>query len=210
MKLNYFDFGVCYGRELSLMEDIVIPSLSIKDYTLFGFEPCQICFNDLVKKYATKFNINIINAAISNHNGTSRLYHSYKRRRYTPIGNSLFDSKNDVKKDDFEEVNCILFSEWLFNNVPNYKDDFNIIRSNIEGAEWYLFNDLKDNNLFDYIDIFCGSDPYEEMSRVKELQQYISELRSILDIHKIKITTFIDVPDIDGIKLEIINKIGKK
>jgi len=80
LKINYFDFGVCYGRELSLMKDKILPSLDIKNYKLFGFEPCQGCYNNLVKKYESNDNIKIINAAISNHNGRGNLYHSYGRR----------------------------------------------------------------------------------------------------------------------------------
>lgn len=210
MRLNYFDFGVCYGRELSLMEETVLSSLNIKDYRLYGFEPCKECYDNLVKKYSGNSNISLINSAISDHNGKGFLYHSYKRRKYTPVGNSLFPSKYNVRKDDYEEVSCILFSEWLLENIPNYKNDFNIIRSNIEGAEWHLFNDLENNKLFDHIDIFCGANTEEELIKVKELQGYIPKLKKILDINKINVTTFIDVQDIYNLKIEICNKIKDK
>lgn len=203
MRLNYFDFGVCYGREVGLMEDIILPSLGITDYMIYGFEPCKSCFDDLEKKYIKNSKVSFINSAISDHNGGGRLYHSYKRKKYTPIGNSLFPTKYNVRENDYEEVNCIVFSEWLLKNIPDYKNNFNIIRSNIEGAEWHLFNDLKNNELFNNIDIFCGSNPEEELSKIEELQGHIPELKRILNKNKIKVHTFIDVPDINNIKLEI-------
>jgi FkbM family methyltransferase len=207
MKLNYFDFGVCYGREVSLMEKIIIPDLKIKNYKIFGFEACRDCYNNLIKKYQEHPNVSLINAAISNHNGKGLLYHSYKENnKYTPIGNSLFESKWNVKKEDYEEVDCILFSDWIKKNIPDYKNNFNIIRMNIEGAEWHLFNDLKNNKLFKHINIFCGPIPQEEMMKVEKLKKHIPKLNKILKKNKIKIHTFIDWPDVDNFKQLIKNK----
>jgi len=197
MKINYFDLGVCYGREIGIMEEKILPFLKIEEYKIFGFEPCQGCFDNLNKRYKNN-NVSLIKAAISNHNGRSYLYHSFKSGgKYTPIGNSLFATKYNVKEDDYEEVDCILFSEWLLKNVPTYKEDFNIIRTNIEGAEWHLFNDLKNNNLFKYINIFCGSNPEEEMAKVKELEGNIPDLNYMFEKYNIKVHTFADLPHVD-------------
>lgn len=203
MKLNYFDFGVCFGRELGIMKEIILPSLKIENYQLFGFEPCKSCFDDLEKKYKNDNKVFIIDVAISDSNKNKKLYYSYKRNKYTPIGNSLFPTKYNVKKNKYEEVKCELFSKWLLANVPDYTKSYNIIRSNMEGSEWFLFNDLNNMNLLKDINLFCGVEPEEDMKKIKELQPHIHKLNKILKKNRIIVHPFIDMPDVDNIKKEI-------
>jgi len=194
--INYFDCGLCYGREFKWIIDDIFPSLEITKYHAYGFEPCKSCFDNLKKQYGDNQNVTLINSAIFNKSGKNKLYHSYKRRKYTPIGNSLFKTKWNVHKDDYEKVDCIIFSDWVKQNVPNFEESFNIIRMNMEGGEWCLFDDLKNNNMLKNFDIFCGSNIKDEMQKIEELQQYIPETLDLLKKNNITIHHFIDEPDV--------------
>jgi len=205
--INYFDCGLCYGREFKWITDLIFPNLGISEYHAYGFEPCKSCFDDLEKQYSGRENVMLINAAIFNKSGINKLYHSYKRRRYTPIGNSLFKTHHMIRENNYEEVDCIVFSEWVNKNVLNFKSDFNIIRMNMEGGEWCLFDDLKNNNMLGHVNIYCGTNIEDEMSRIEELHKYIPDTLNLLKENDITVHHFIDEPDIDVITNLIKEKI---
>ena len=198
-RINYFDCGLCWGREFDWIVNNIFPNLGITEYHAYGFEPCKSCFDDLDKKYSGRKNVTLVNAAIFNKTGKNKLYHSYRKKKYTPIGNSLFETKWNIHKDDYEEVDCIIFSDWVKQNVSNFEESFNIIRMNMEGGEWCLFNDFKKNNMLKFFDIYCGSNIKDEMQKIEELQQYIPETLDLLKEHNITIHHFVDKPDISVI-----------
>jgi len=82
------------------------------------------------------------------------------------VGNSIFRTKNNVT-DEYEEVKGIIFSKWLKENVPDYEEHFNILKVNIEGAEWHLFNDMVDNDMLQYFPVILGAG--HDVDKVSEL-----------------------------------------
>jgi len=151
MKVNYFDLGLFRGVELSWMVNNILPSLDINDYSAYGFEPCEKYFEHLSNKFNSNDKITLIKKAVSDKNQKVKLYHAPNL-----VGNSIYDSKNNIKKDSFEMVESIIFSEWLKKNVQDFENSFNILKVNIEGAEWPLFKNLCETGMHKHIDIFCG------------------------------------------------------
>lgn len=148
MKIRYFDFGLHRAQELFHMQKF-LPSIS-NDIEYYGFEACKT-HADFCNKYKNK-NTKILQLAISNtHNDVIKLYHSSNL-----VGHSIHSTKSNVDKTNFEYVNTIKFSKWLKENNIDLKDSFNIIKINIEGAEWEFFNDIVNSDLNKYVDIFCG------------------------------------------------------
>ena len=160
-KVYYFDMGLCDGIELKWIVEDIFPSLGIENYHAYGFEPCADFYNNIVDYFADNKNVTIINSAISNENGIKKLYYSWQSKE----GHSLFDSKINVSKDKYENVSCIKFSDYL-DGIPDITSCFNILRFNIEGAEWDLINDMLESGYRDAIDIFCGAG--DDVDKIEE------------------------------------------
>lgn len=163
-KIRYFDFGLHKCEELKGMKEF-LPTIT-DNFECYGFEAAPTNYNDYCKIHETN-NTKIYNVAVSDkHNSTINLY-------YCPneVGHSIHSTKRNVLKDKYWEVNSIKFSEWLKDNNINLKDSFNIVKVNIEGAEWELFNDIIDSNLRNDINIFCGSSGRD----VKKIKKFVDD-----------------------------------
>jgi len=184
MKINYFDLGLHKdAAEVDMF--ISICDKNRLDYTVYGFEAHPEYCADLVEKYADNEKVNIFNKAISNKNGTIDLYIAEKNEGE---GNSIFKTKNNVNPKNFITVESILFSDWIKKNVPGFETENNILRFNIEGAEWYLVNDLNDNNMLKSFKIVLGSKT--DIPKVKEISKNINKYEEILKQNKIVIKKF--------------------
>ena len=72
--------------------------------------------------------------------------------------------------------------------MPDYKNSINIVKINIEGAEWLFFNDLIDNNLNQHIDIYCGQG--HDVEKVEELKDKVDEYYNLLEKNNIHLYRF--------------------
>jgi FkbM family methyltransferase len=167
-RVNYFDLGLHTGLELWAILSEAFPSCNITNYRAYGFEACQKFIDINIDRYNhhQNFNVEIIHKAISNTEERIKLYHVDKEKQPGEVGHSIFRTKNNVT-DEYEEIDSIIFSKWLKENVPSYKEDLNIMKVNIEGAEWHLFNDMVDNDLLQYFPIICGAG--HDVDKVSEL-----------------------------------------
>ena len=130
MKIRYFDFGLFTGSELGYIRDIL--KNITDDFECYGFEACQNYYNNCEIKFGGD-KIKIIHGAISNeHNKLVNLYYA----KTNNLGHSIHITKNNIHTDKYEVVNSILFSTWLKENKIDLENSFNIIKINIEGAEW--------------------------------------------------------------------------
>jgi len=182
MKVNYFDFGLWKGTEIHWMINDIFPALNIADYNIYGFEASKKYANQLQSHYKNNSKVHIINKAIVDQPRTIRLYHAPNH-----VGHSVFSTKRNVS-ESYEEVEGIVFSDWLKENVKNYKIAFNIIKVNIEGSEWYLFNDIVDNDINKYIDVYCGQG--HDVEKVGELEDKVEAYYSLLKKNNINLYRF--------------------
>jgi len=178
MKLYYYDFGLYRGIELGWMADRILPSLGIKNYHIYGFEACKSYAENLKHKYSKNDQVTIIHKAVVDVPQTVKLY-------YAPnaVGHSIYATKNNVSSQ-YEEVEGVVFSDWAKENIPDFETSFNIIKVNIEGAEWPLFNDIVNNDLNKYIKIYCGAG--HDVEKIGELKDKVEEYYKLLkdnDIH---------------------------
>lgn len=184
MILNYFDLGLHKDAAEIDMFIKVCDENNIQ-YSVWGFEAHPNYCASLVEKYKNNKNVTIINKAIFDKNCILKLYLAPSN---DGEGNSIFKTKNNVNVEKFIEVEGVLFSEWILNNVSNLETSNNILRYNIEGAEWYLMNDLKNKNLLKYFKIILGSTP--DMIKISELKDFIPEYDKLLDMNDIKVHKF--------------------
>lgn len=184
IKLNYFDLGLHKDAAEVDMFINICKKNGFK-YNVYGFEAHPKYCVELSKKYVDDENVKIINKAISNTNGKIKLYIAEGN---DGEGNSIFKTKNNVNADNFVEVDAIKFSDWIKENIEDFEHSNNILRFNIEGAEWHLINDLNNVNMLKYFKVVLGSKP--DMIKVKELAGNINEYESILRKNNVTVKRF--------------------
>jgi FkbM family methyltransferase len=163
MKIRYFDLGLHKGIELYDMQKF-LPTVT-DDYEIYGFEAAPSHYNSYCKKFSNK-NTKIYNVAVTDkHNSTTKLYFAPNQ-----VGHTIHSTKNNVIDNKFWSVPTIKFSEWLKDNNINLKDSFNIVKINIEGAEWEFFNDIVDSNVNKNIHIYCGAE-----HDVQKIKKFVDE-----------------------------------
>lgn len=149
MKIRYFDLGTYSCQEIKFMKEF-LPTIT-EDYEIYGFEGSTRNFD--------KFSPTVVDEKTKIYNNIVSNVHNEKRKIYfcpNKVGHSIYSSKYNVNPNKFWEVTSIRFSDWIKDNKINLKDSLNIVKINIEGAEWDFFNDIIDNNIKQYIHLFCG------------------------------------------------------
>ena len=84
---------------------------------------------------------------------------------------------SDKPRPQYEVSKGVVFSKWLEENVTDFKNSFNILRVNIEGAEVHLFQDLIENDLVKHFDIFCGTGHDIEKISEHSTEEYYKMLK---------------------------------
>lgn len=182
MKVYYYDFGLWKGTEIHWMVNHVFPALNITDYKVYGFEACKGYADVLKNRYKDNDRVEIINKAVVDTPRTVKLYHAPNH-----VGHSVFSTKRNVSKN-YEEVEGIVFSEWIKENVKAHKIAFNILKVNIEGSEWYLFNDLVKSGVHKHIDVYCGQG--HDVEKVSELEDKVDAYYRLLKENDINLYRF--------------------
>jgi len=175
--INYFDLGLWKrADELHYMVDVILPQFKNITYTAYGIEAHPEYANDIKNKYRNNPNVKIFNKAISNNVSKSKLFISDINNG---LGNSIFKTKNNVNINSYVEVETTPFSDWLKENEIDLSNSINILKVNIEGAELFLWEDFKKNNLRDSFHILCGH-PSHDIHKVSELCNRIDYYNSLL------------------------------
>jgi len=204
VKFNYFDFGLFRGVEMGWMIDRILPSLGIKNYHIYGFEACKQYADSLKKKYGDNKKVTIVNKAIAGSSKKMKLYYAENA-----LGHSIFSTKRNVSETKYEEVEGVVFSKWLEENVPDFNLAFNIVKVNIEGAEWFLFNDLIKNDLNKHIKAYTGSG--HDVEKIGELEDGVEEYYKLLKENGIHIHRFTEwKPHLNADIKKIIKNAAKK
>ena len=185
--INYFDLGLWKkADELNYMVQYVLPQFKNVTYTAYGIEACPEYASLIKQKYIDNKNVIIHNKAISNSVGKTNLFIADNN---DGLGNSIFRSKNNVDVNNKVEVSTTTFSEWLIENNIDLTNSINILKVNIEGAELFLWEDFKKNNLRNHFQLLCGH-PSHDIYKVSELNDKIDHYKSLLEELNINLMLF--------------------
>jgi len=175
--INFIDVGANSGGVTD--QFIKIANRLKLDYKCYLFE----CQDEMVKLLREKYEDNpqvvIIDSAISNVNGTIKLYASKRS-----LGHSIFKDKVNVNENKFQIVSSIRLSDWLKTNIN--ESDFNILKSNIEAANYYLYNDIIDTKTYKYIDIHLGNQ-CNDVRKIPSLADKVDDFFKKIEDHDIKL-----------------------
>lgn len=163
MKVTYYDCGLHKeAPEIDMFLEIC-QELGL-DYQVYGIEACSEYIPQIQEKYAQDPNIEILHRAVS---GTNEMLRLYKTTAFDGEGNSIFDTKNNVNPNWYEDVQGLVMSTFIERTAEG---DLIVLKFNIEGAEYYMMNDLLISEVYKKIDIFCGSTP--DIHKVREIEVY--------------------------------------
>jgi FkbM family methyltransferase len=194
MKINYFDLGLFHGTELCLMMNSIMPSIGLNNIAAYGFEPCEESFKaaSIVPWVKNDDKVRLFNYAVCDGDGEKKLYHANNN-----VGNSLYKTKKNLT-DEYEVVKTVKMSNWLQENVPTFEEDINIIKMNIEGAEYEVLRDLEENNMLQHVSIFCGTG--DDIDKIPELSDVKKDFERILKENDITIHHFSARADIGTVE----------
>lgn len=132
----------------------------------YGFEPFENSFNEMSGKLGNLKNVILIKKAVSDINGAESLFLKISGAE----GHSLCSNKSNVSKNHIE-IESIDFSKFILENFK--KSDEIILKVNIEGAEYKLFQKMiKDGSIAYISKIFCEWH-YVKVSGVKDVHNEI-------------------------------------
>jgi FkbM family methyltransferase len=184
-KLYYFDLGLFDGKEIDMfLSDVHDLDLDLKEVEVHGFEAHGIYADRIADRFADNPNVHIHNRAISDKEETVKLY-----IERTGHGNSIYPTKNNIDINNYVETKAICFAEWIEDNILDFKDSYNILRFNIEGAEFALFNQLEKKDLLKYFNVVLGSHE-QDMLKVDELKEHHNEYLELLARNNIKVKPY--------------------
>lgn len=167
IRVNYFDLGLHIGYELNDFIFKIFPELNITNYYCYGFDACKKFADFNTSNYQNFPNVNIYHKAISDtESKDTKLYLVDPQIQPGEVGHSIYRTKTNVT-DNFEKVESILFSNFLKTKVPSFISDLNILKVNIEGAEYPLFKDLVSSDLLKYFPLIIGAG--HDVDKVSEL-----------------------------------------
>lgn len=181
MKIYYYDLGVYNGKEIDIFIDIA-NSLGM-DYEVIGFEAFPEYASILSEKYKSNPKVTILNLMISDRTGLQPLYISTGAE-----GHSKYAGKKNCTEKSVM-VAGTRFSEFV--DHEGFKSQFNIIRFNIEGAEWDFINDMIDSGLYKFVKIWLGAREGEDILKCKEIKHLYPAYIDLLREHGINIHRFI-------------------
>jgi len=178
-KIFYYDLGVYQGTEIDRFIEIM-SQLNL-EYEIHGFEALPKFYNALKNKYEDKKNVHIHNLIIGSETGQKPLYLSN-----IPQGHSIYRSKTQCT-DKFVMVDSVKFTDFV---GEKFKTQKNIIKFNIEGAEWDLVRDIVSKGYEQYISLWLGADIGCDILKCKEIAHHYKEYVNILKKKKIKMHRF--------------------
>jgi len=121
-----------------------------QDTVTISFEPVPFLANQLTEIHKDDPTVNIQNSAVWIEDTVQKFYICDK---YTD-GSSLLTSLNELKEDQYVDMNCFDFSTWLKNTFT--EEDYVILKLDIEGAEYEVLNKMIEDGTMKLVKEFWG------------------------------------------------------
>jgi FkbM family methyltransferase len=117
---------------------------------VISFEPIPGLAKQLQEIHKNNPTVQIQNSAVWVNNDIKKIHLS---EEYTD-GSSLLNSLNNLKDDHYLETSCFDLSSWIAENFS--KDDYLILKLDIEGAEYEVLNKMIEDGTINLINEFWG------------------------------------------------------
>ncbi len=147
--------------------------------TVYAFEPDAVAFSELKRNVGHLENVQCIQSAASDTDGTTKLFHRSDRTvdaLLSSQGSSLEGGKENIDETDFEVVETID----LANFIKGFESRIACIKMDIEGHEAIVLGHLLENDVLDRIDTIL----------VETHERKVPGLGEQLDALKVKMAAF--------------------
>lgn len=151
LRINYFDIGTHQkAEEIHLILKNIFKKHSL-NYHIYAFEAHPELCQHAANLFVGNDRVNFYNLALCNrkHDGE---YMRLFLKSNNGLGNSIFEDSTP----NFINVPCRKISEVIKENKIPLKNSINLIRMNVEGAEWEILKDLTEQKLHTYFNGFYG------------------------------------------------------
>lgn len=153
MLVRYFDLGAHKGGEILRMRQMLKQEPLATDWQIYAFEAHPGLARRCRWRFWRDSSVRVEQCALGSKEGTCTLFLNRNL-----VGSSIYAGKKNLIPGKEVVVPCMRFSRWLKENLPpDWRDSFNIIKSNIEGAEWDVWHDLVENDLVSAFDLWLGA-----------------------------------------------------
>ena len=145
------------------------------DINIISFEPIPGLAKQLQEIHQDNPTIQIQNSAVWVNDDIKKFHLS---EAYTD-GSSLLNSLNNLRNDHHIKVNCFDLSTWLFESFT--KDDYLILKLDIEGAEYEVLNKIIEDGTIKLVNELWGEwhdmkiDDKPTQSLAKKVYKYLEE-----------------------------------
>jgi len=194
-KIRYFDLGAHKGEEITFMLGTLPGIPGVDSVEVIGVEANPELFRVLSSTFQNDPRVKLFNFAIAAKNGKLALFPG----RGSTLSSSIYDDKNNVVKESPILVPASPFSDWAKQNIPGFPvknpDEINIVKLNIEGAEWDFIQNLNEHGIFWWFDLYLGDTSKEgdfstDMRKIESLVPYVDLMREIVKGSGIKTLRF--------------------
>ena len=134
----YIDVGTYDGEYLDIINNA-------SHCNIICFEPIEKNINVLKQKYNNQSNIRIIDAALSDENTTTYIQ---MWRNIKQTGSTIMYDKVEPTEYDYETIKVVDVKDFM-----NEIEHVDIMKINIEGAEYKVLPRMIENNFFNRIDL---------------------------------------------------------
>lgn len=170
----YIDCGANVGQEIERVFET--------GCTVYAFEPNIHAFKVLKERFGKYKNIHLYNKAVLDKNTALKLYsheNSDEDEVMWSTGSSLMESKGNVRKDKFYEVEVIDLAEFIKDLNKRVK----LLKIDVEGVEHKILNKLINTGVYRNIDLIVA-ETHED--RIPEIKEEITNLKNRIKKNKIK------------------------
>lgn len=177
-KVTYIDVGIhVAAKELALMRNHLLPSIS-NEFKCIGIEANESSFRKIEEKFQNDKLVQLINAAVCREVPESGCVKLYLH------GDGHGDSMYRIG-ERATLVPAITLSDIVKKECAD-PDRIILVRMNIEGAEYDVLRDLRENGVLDKVDGFYGM--WDDLSKIDP--NLDREMISFMRENKIRTMTF--------------------
>lgn len=164
MKKIFIDGGSHSGESIDKFKE-VFPEA--EEYKIYCFEP-----NPKYRDVLLKRNVTLFQSAIWINDGEINFYGTDAPGR-KDVGCTVTEEKNDISHKNPITVPCIDFSSWIKDTFS--KDDYIILKLDIEGAEYKVLDQMISSGAIEYIDYLYAEFHHQWMSMSVEQHTILIE-----------------------------------
>lgn len=172
MKKIFID---CGGNKGQSVRRFIKSNRYSEDFEIYSFEPLEV----VSKRYSSMENVCFFQKAVWIYDGEIDFFVD-TGRKYRYEGSTIISSKKSrtLNKKEPIKVGCIDFSKWVKGVFS--KDDYIILKMDIEGAEYEVLNKMIKDGTIEYInDLYIEWHWHKIRKPEEEHLEFMDTLKSI-------------------------------